>query len=174
MKQALLLIDFQKDYFPGGRFPLWETERVLENAKRAIARAQAAGVMILHVQHIAGESAPFFAKETEGAAIHPEILSAAPDAPIITKAFADAFHETELEYTLSAQGIDTILVCGMMTHNCVTHTAISKSAEPYAVSILSDCCTTVSELMHLIALRAVSTRMDLVASTDALPAHPAG
>jgi hypothetical protein len=43
----------------------------------------------------------------------------------------------------------------------VTHTAISKAAEKYAVSILSDCCTTVSQMLHLIALHAVSTRMTL-------------
>jgi nicotinamidase-related amidase len=56
----------------------------------------------------------------------------------------------------------------MMTQNCVTHTAISKSAEKYKVSILVDCCTTVSEMLHNIALHAVSTRVPLVSSDDAL------
>jgi nicotinamidase-related amidase len=56
----------------------------------------------------------------------------------------------------------------MMTHNCVTHTAISKSAEKYKVSILPDCCTTVDEIIHIIALHAVSTRVDLVPSTEAI------
>jgi nicotinamidase-related amidase len=52
----------------------------------------------------------------------------------------------------------------MMTQNCVTHTAISKSAEEYKVAILPDCCTTVSEMLHLIALNAVSTRVPLIPS----------
>jgi hypothetical protein len=30
------------------------------------------------------------------------------------------------------------------------------------VAIIQDCCTTVTELLHLIALNAVSTRMKLV------------
>jgi nicotinamidase-related amidase len=56
----------------------------------------------------------------------------------------------------------------MMTQNCVAHTAISKAAEKYAVPILPDCCTTVSEILHLIALHAVSTRVKLVASSEVL------
>ena len=50
----------------------------------------------------------------------------------------------------------------MMTQNCVTHTAISKAAEKYKVSILMDCCTTVDEMVHNIALNAISTRVPLV------------
>ena len=61
-----------------------------------------------------------------------------------------------------------LLLCGMMTQNCVTHTAISKAVEKYPVSILTDCCTTVSEILHLIALHAVSTRVTLSALPDAL------
>jgi nicotinamidase-related amidase len=68
----------------------------------------------------------------------------------------------------TAHGVDELLVCGMMTQNCVTHTAISKAAEKYKVSILPDCCTTVSEPIHLIALHAVSTRVPLISSKDAM------
>jgi len=50
----------------------------------------------------------------------------------------------------------------------VTHTAISKAAEKYSVTILPDCRTTVSEIPHLIAPHAVSTRVNLVASSDVL------
>jgi nicotinamidase-related amidase len=61
-----------------------------------------------------------------------------------------------------------LLVCGMMTQNCVTHTAISKPAEKYKVTILGDCCTTVSEILHKIALRAVSTRIELLPASEAI------
>jgi nicotinamidase-related amidase len=56
----------------------------------------------------------------------------------------------------------------MMTQNCVTHTAISKSAEKYSVSILSDCCTTVDAMIHNIALHALTTRITLVPLSEAL------
>ena len=100
--------------------------------------------------------------------IHPRILAAAPDAPIVVKQYADSFIDTTLEATLSALGVTELLVCGMMTQNCVTHTAISKSAEKYTVSIVTDCCTTVDEMIHGIALNAVSTRLPLVKMDDVL------
>jgi nicotinamidase-related amidase len=56
----------------------------------------------------------------------------------------------------------------MMTQNCVTHTAISKAADRYAVKILSDACTTVDQMVHLIALNAVRTRVALVESAAVL------
>lgn len=83
----------------------------------------------------------------------------------MVKHFADSFVDTTLEAVLVERAITALLVCGMMTQNCVTHTAISKSAEKYQVTILPDCCTTVSEMLHLIALHAVSTRVALQLST---------
>jgi nicotinamidase-related amidase len=171
MKKALLLIDLQNDYFPGGKFPLWNTAAVLTNVEQAIKAARTKGIPVIHIQHIANPKmgiAPFFNQGTAGAQIHPRLLAAAPDAPIVVKEYADSFVGTKLEETLSGLGVDELLVCGMMTQNCVTHTAISKSAEKYKVSILPDCCTTVDEMIHNIALHALSTRVPLVPAKDAL------
>ena len=84
------------------------------------------------------------------------------------KANADAFLGTGLEGIQKACGTQEILVCGMMTQNCVTHTAISKAAEKFRVTVLADCCTTVSEMIHLIALNALAPRVSVVAATEAL------
>jgi nicotinamidase-related amidase len=170
-KQALIVIDLQNDYFSEGKFPLWNTEPTLANIEIAIGKAQAKQIPVIHVQHVADASkgiAPFFNEGTTGVEIHPRILAAAPDGIVVTKAFADSFHQTTLEATLSKLGVDELLICGMMTQNCVTHTAISKAAEKYTVKILSDCCTTVSQMIHLIALNAVSTRVPLVESSAVL------
>ncbi len=169
MKKALLIIDIQNDYFPGGSYPLWNSEATLSQIESAIKLAHDSGVAVVHIQHVADESrgiAPFFNKNTEGVKIHDRILAAAPGAPIVIKNYADSFYETNLEETLTSLGPEELLVCGMMTQNCVTHTAISKSAETYKVSVLQDCCTSVDEMIHLIALNAVSTRVALANSTD--------
>ncbi len=42
------------------------------------------------------------------------------------------------------------------------------NAEKYEVSILPDCCTTVSEILHNIALHAVSTLVKLVPAIEVL------
>jgi nicotinamidase-related amidase len=169
MTKALLVIDLQNDYFPGGKFPLWNTEAVLQNIERTIAKASAQGIPVVIIQHVAKQGlAPFFIEGTAGTEIHPRILAAAPKAPIVVKEFADSFERTSLEETLTKLGATELLVCGMMTQNCVTHTAISKAAEKYSVRILVDCCTTVDEMIHNIALHAVSTRVKLVPSSEAL------
>lgn len=168
MKKALLVIDLQNDYFPNGKFPLWNTENTLSNVEKAIENANANNIPVILIQHIADSNAPFFNEGTEGVEIHPRILKAAPNAKKIIKTFADSFYKTNLEEVLSQLGVEEILVCGMMTQNCVIYTAISKVAEKYSVKVLSDCCTTVSEPIHSIALRGVSTRVELVNYNQAL------
>jgi nicotinamidase-related amidase len=167
-KKTLLVIDLQNDYFPKGKFPLWNTEQTLSNIKIAIEKANARNIPVIHIQHVADPAkgiAPFFNEFSKGVEIHPLIMATAPDSEIVIKTFADSFEKTNLEAILQKLGVDELLVCGMMTQNCVTHTAISKAAEKYKVSIVVDCCTTVDKMIHNIALNAISTRVQL-ATTD--------
>ena len=166
MTRALIVVDVQNEYFPGGKLPLFEAAETEARIINAIARARAAGDRVILIRHEAEGGDGIFAPGSSGTAIRPGILAAAGNAPVVTKHFADSFQDTDLETHLA--GIDSLLICGMMTQNCVTHTAISKSAEKYDVSILTDCCTTVSEMIHAIALRAVSTRVALTTADQAL------
>lgn len=173
--RALVVIDVQNDYFPGGALPLWNPEATLENIERAIGKARALGIPVIHIQHVShGPRGGLFDADTAGVEIHPRILAAAPDAPVVTKAFADGFWQTTLDDTLQRLGVDDLLICGMMTQNCVTHTAISKSAEKYGVTVLQDCCTTVSELIHKFAVKAMSTRVTVETANGALGERGAG
>ncbi|GAB7539703.1 cysteine hydrolase family protein [Burkholderia sp. 3C] len=159
-KRALVVIDLQNDYFPDGALPLWNPEATLANVEQAIGKAHALGIPVILVQHVSqGPRSGLFDADTAGVEIHPRIRAAAPDAPVVVKAFADSFWQTTLDDTLQRLGVDDLLIGGMMTQNCVTHTAISKSAEKYGVTVLSDCCTTVSELIHKFAVNAMSTRV---------------
>lgn len=133
--------------------------QIAENEK-----ANAQNIAVIHIKHEAAPEkgiAPFFNQGSEGVKIHPEIMAVAPNSEVVVKTYADSFEQTNLENVLQKQGVEELLICGMMTQNCVTHTAISKAAEKYSVSILMDCCTTVDEMIHTIALNAVSTRVPL-------------
>ncbi|HDY7884543.1 cysteine hydrolase family protein [Vibrio vulnificus] len=168
-KTALLVIDVQNDYFPDGRFPLWNTEKILINIKELIAKANQQHVPVFLVQHISSApkgTAPFFDRDSDGANIHPEIMAICPNAKVIQKQHADSFHQTHLETLLEKFDIDELVICGMMTQNCVTHTAISKKAERYKVSIIEDCCTTTDRIIHNISLNAVSVRVPLLALSE--------
>ncbi len=170
-KRALIVIDLQNDYFPGGAFPLWNAEATLGNVTGAMRKAREAGVPVILVQHVADAArgiAPFFNAGTKGVELRPEVRAAAPDAQVVVKSFADGFLGTGLEGILAGYGTQEILVCGMMTQNCVTHTAISKAAEKYRVTVLADCCTTVNEMIHLIALNALAPRVGVATAAEAL------
>lgn len=162
MKTALLLIDLQNDYFPGGKYPLWNTDAVLGAAEAAIDRARQEDTLVVHVQHVAADAAgPFFHPGSEGSRIHPRILAAAPEAPVVEKRFADAFHRTRLGTLLGAHGIERLELAGMMTQNCIAHTALSRGSDPYAVAVLADATTSIDAMIHRFALNALATRVEI-------------
>ncbi|MEI6897476.1 MAG: isochorismatase family protein [Psychromonas sp.] len=163
-KQALLIIDLQNDYFPQGKYPQYNSAQTLTNIEIAIKKAKQKNIPIIIIQHRADVTqglAPFFNPDTLGVQIHPTILKAVPNTNIVIKNYADSFEQTNLEQVLQKHKITELLITGMMTQNCITHTAISKEAEKYDVVILVDCCTSVDEMIHNIALRALSTRVRL-------------
>ena len=161
---ALIVIDVQNDYFADGAFPLWQADAALSQVEAAVAHARAHHVPVILVQHIAAGPAPFFNRDSHGVAIHPRLLAAAPDAPVVIKTHADSFLETNLQATLDALGVDSLWLCGMMTHNCVTHTALSPQAQGYTVRVLEDLCTTVDAMIHAIAISALRDRVEVVSS----------
>lgn len=66
-KTALLIIDLQNDYFPGGRYPLDGTKVAAAKAGELLALAREEGANVVHVRHeMTGEEAPFFARGTQG------------------------------------------------------------------------------------------------------------
>ncbi len=170
-KTALLVIDLQNDYFINGKYPLWNSGEILINVKAAIRKARIQNMPVILIKHEANPEkgmAPFFNRGTEGVEIHPDILAEAGESEVVVKSYADGFFQTNLQKILEQQGVEKLLICGMMTQNCVTHTAISESAKPYDVSVLADCCTTVDEMIHKIALNAISTRIPLVTAEQVL------
>ena len=169
-EKALIVIDVQNDYFPGGKLPLWNAEETLGHIVNAISDAGKQGIDVILVQHVADRSkgAGFFIPGTTGADIHPDILKAAPDAPVVVKHRADAFNGTNLNAILDKSGIEEILICGMQTQNCVGLSAISKNATPYKPAILSDCCTSETKTVHAIALAGFGDIVPVVTASLAL------
>ncbi|AGH37411.1 Isochorismatase [Bibersteinia trehalosi USDA-ARS-USMARC-189] len=80
------------------------------------------------------------------------------DKPLVQKAHADSFLNTHLLDILKQHCIEQIDICGIMTQNCVTHTALSPFAKDYKVRVLSNPCTAPTELIQQIALGALADR----------------
>jgi nicotinamidase-related amidase len=161
-KAALVVIDVQNDYFEGGAFPLWNPGQALAATEKAIQAARSKDMPVVFVQHVAAGPSPFFNACTEGVKIHERVRAAVGESPLVTKQHADAFEGTPLHDTLQGLGADELIVCGMMTQNCVTHTAISRRADAYRkVTVLTDASTTATEMLHLIAVAGLAPRVNL-------------
>lgn len=167
MRKALVVIDIQNEYFPDGKFPLWNPEKALDTTLELINLAKKQNIPVVLIQHVLGEDAPLFTLGNSGAKTNQKILEAASGAPVINKQYADSFYKTDLESVLDKLGVEHIILCGMMTQNCVTHTALSKNAQKYKVSVVADACASVSEAIHGIAIEALGPR-EMITNLDVL------
>lgn len=167
MTRALIIIDVQNDYFPGGVLPLHQSEEAEARIVTAIGRARAAGDRVILVQHVSPKSEGLFAHNGTGVALRPAVLQAAGAAPVVIKTFADSFQETDLAQHL--QGVDELLLCGMMTQNCVAFTALSRDADGYTVRVAGDLCAAPLAVVHDIALSAIGSKRDLCSSDSLWP-----
>jgi len=138
--RGLLIIDIQRDYFPGGAFPLVGPEAAAEAAKQALDRFRETGEPIVHMQHIwDGPDAPFFKKGTAGTEIYP-LVAPADGETVIQKDEANSFLGTALEEKLRADGIDELVVAGMMSSMCVDATVRAGADLGFGMTVIHDGC----------------------------------
>jgi nicotinamidase-related amidase len=138
--RALLIIDIQNDYFPGGRFPLVGPEDAAAAASRVLAKFRAGDEPIVHVQHVwDAEDAAFFRPGTPGVEIHGAVAPAAGE-PVVQKELPNAFLGTGLEERLRGDGIDALVVAGMMSSMCVDATVRAASDLGFGVTVVHDAC----------------------------------
>jgi nicotinamidase-related amidase len=141
-QRALLVIDLQNDYFPGGKLPLVGVEAAAAKAARVIEAARAAGEPVIHIRHeFPSADAPFFAAGSPGAAIHPSVVNRG-DEPVVLKHAANAFRDTSLKDLLDARSIDQVVVVGAMSHMCIDAAARAAKDFGYAVTVIHDACAT--------------------------------
>ena len=142
MKTALVLIDIQKDYFPGGKRELFLPVAAAEHAKALLAYFRQNDMDVFHVQHISkNEKADFFRPNTEGIEIHPLVSPLASES-VFVKHYPDAFWDTGLEQALRAKQIDTLVICGMMSHMCIDTSVRAAKRLHFDVLLAEDACTT--------------------------------
>jgi nicotinamidase-related amidase len=140
--RALVIVDIQKDYFPGGAHPLVAPEAAVTAARRVLDAFRASGDPVVHVRHVWDEEeATFMRPETEGVEIHPEVAPAEGEL-VITKEFPNSFRETALEDELRARGADSLVVCGMMTSMCVDATVRAAVDLGFDTTVVHDACAT--------------------------------
>ncbi|VVN58338.1 cysteine hydrolase family protein [Pseudomonas fluorescens] len=137
---ALLVIDFQQEYFTG-RLPIPDGQKALNKTRELIAFADKARIPVYQIQHIAPAGSAVFALDGEGVKFHPQMLPRAGDT-VLQKTTVSVFGSTELDRLLKEKGIKTVIIAGLMTHACVAGGARDAAPLGYQVVVASDASAT--------------------------------
>ena len=140
--EALLVIDIQNDYFPGGAMELEGADAAAAKAAAALARFREQGLPVIHVRHLSVRpGATFFLPDTPGAEIHVSVRPK-PGETVIEKNFPNSFRSTNLQAQLEGSKVKNLVVAGMMTHLCVDATVRQAADLGYKLTLLADACAT--------------------------------
>lgn len=141
-KQALILIDIQNDYFPGGKWPLDGVDAAADKAAQVLQAFRQAGDAVIHVRHeFTSEDAPFFTPGSEGAHLHAKTVNEANE-PVVLKHVVNAFRGTDLRALLEQRAITEVVVVGNMSHMCIDAVVRAAADLGYKVTLLHDACAT--------------------------------
>lgn len=140
MKPALILIDIQNDYFPGGKMELEGSLAASLQAAKLLEAFRAKGLPLVHIQHVSNRpGASFFVPGTEGMNIHANVAPRAGET-VLQKNFPNSFRETKLLEHLRALGADHLVIAGMMTNMCVDATTRAAFDLGFSCSLAHDAC----------------------------------
>jgi len=139
---ALLVIDIQNDYFPGGAMELEGAEAAGAKAGKVLDSFRKDGMLAIHVRHLSVRpGSTFFLPGTKGAEIHASVAPKGGEM-VVEKNFPNAFRATPLKDELERLGVKNLVVAGMMTHMCVDATVRQAADLGYKVTLLGDACAT--------------------------------
>ena len=132
-KEALLLIDIQDIYFTPGPLLLHKPKCAAKKAALLLEKFRSEGKPVIHVRHNF--------KALSG--IH-SLVKPLEDEKIVNKEYPNSFLETDLQEYLESEGIESLVVAGMMSHMCVDTTVRACQDYGYEVTLIDDACTTMS------------------------------
>jgi nicotinamidase-related amidase len=142
VKTALLIIDIQNDYFGGGKMELVEPLAAARNAYELLQCFREHDLYHVHIQHVATKpGATFFLPGDSGADIHDSVAHFEGE-PLVIKHHPNSFRETRLHEMLQSNGIERVIITGMMTHMCVDATARAAADLGYKILVVEDACAT--------------------------------
>ncbi|MBQ9609417.1 MAG: cysteine hydrolase [Lachnospiraceae bacterium] len=165
MRDVLVIIDVQNDYFPGGTNELYNPLKAEKKIKQLIDESRKIGRKIVYIQHINPPDDYFFLEGTFGAQISERIKPEDEDKVII-KHYPNSFLETELDEYLKSIGAEELIVCGMMTHMCVDTTVRAAMDYGYRVKLVADACATMDLTINGEIVPADMVQKAFIASLD--------
>jgi nicotinamidase-related amidase len=133
---ALLIIDLQE----GSIAAVPDSARLLDRAGELLAKARAAGALVVHVQN---DGAPGTADEPGGPGWDLHFTVAPGDHEVaIRKLRDDSFAGTPLTELLATHEVQALAICGLMSEMCVSATARTALARGLRVVLPHDAHST--------------------------------
>ena len=153
-KDALIVVDPQIDFMPGGVLAVPGGDRIIPVVNRLVETFERVGGTVVFSRDwhpedhcsfkpFGGQWPVHCVQNTRGAQFHPD-LRIPEDVLIISKATDrekdaySAFQETELEGVLRERGIERVFVCGLATDYCVKATALDALKRFSTVYVVTD------------------------------------
>ncbi|HWQ51573.1 MAG TPA: cysteine hydrolase family protein [Terriglobales bacterium] len=142
MKTALILVDIQNDYFPGGRSELCGAEAAAAAARKILRIFRVHEWPVFHIRHISqDEGASFFLPDTPGSETA-KVVSPLPNEEVFIKHAPNSFIGTPLGAALTSLGVERVVIAGMMSHMCIDSTTRAAGELGYEVLLVHDACAT--------------------------------
>jgi maleamate amidohydrolase len=151
-RAALLIVDFVMAYLDK-KSPLYAgVEDALASNERLLAAARDAGIPIIFtsVEYAPGgaDGGVFYRKVPalklfeRGSPLgaFPPSLQPRDDELVITKKYASSFFGTHLAATLTAMGIDTLMITGLSTSGCVRATTLDACQNGFIPFVIREAC----------------------------------
>ena len=140
----LLVVDLQTAAFDGVTVPpIHRAERLVQNVRALLDTARAEHVPIVHIQHCGLPGEPF-GEEAPGFPIFKSV-GPNPGELVVQKRSANAFEGTDLHQQLQKIGVQTLVVAGLQSEQCVAATCRGALQLGYAVQLAADAHSTWSD-----------------------------
>ena len=152
-KRALIVVDVQNDFCPGGTLAVERGDEVIEPLNKLIRQFLDRGETVYksrdwhplttkHFEKYGGTWPVHCVQNTQGAEFHRDLIDD-PRIKIISKGLGDtdcysAFDETDLEDALRKEDVDEVWIGGLATDYCVGSTVIDARKKGFKVKVLVD------------------------------------
>lgn len=156
-KEALLLIDIQDMYFTPEANLLYRPREAAMKAAVLLRKFREEGKTIIHVKH----NVKMFSEINN-------LVEPREGEKIITKDYPSAFLGTDLQEYLKDNGIERIIVVGMMSHMCVDTTVRACQDYDYEVVVIEDACTTKDLIFQGRQIDAIQVHATFMAALDGM------
>lgn len=185
-RPALLLIDFVQAYFDPQCDLFADVEDALASAIRVREAARLAGIAVVytnvvyHPSLIDGgrfmQKTPLLKLFVAGSPMGAWPGGLVPDADemVISKQYPSAFFGTTLAATLTAMGVDSVILTGLSTSGCVRATCVDASSHGFIPIVVADACGDRHEAPHTANLFDMNAKYADVVSEAEVLAHLAG